>query len=173
MPAKKTAILSLGSNLGDRAAWLSRAADAIESLPDTHITARSSIYETEPVDVPDEFKDKTFFNAVLLIETTLTPDELSDSVHRIEDQLQRTRLTPNQPRTIDIDLITFDGLISGNPLLTLPHPQSHLRRFVLQPLTEIAPDFILPEQTVPVHALLPQLPEIPAVRISSEQWAAE
>jgi len=170
MPAKKTAILSLGSNLGNRAAWLSQAAASIELLPDTHITSRSSIYETEPVDVPDEFKDKSFLNAVLLIETNLTPDELSDSVHRIEEQLQRKRLTPNQPRTIDIDVITFDGFISRDPSLTLPHPQSHLRRFVLQPLTEIAPDFILPEQMVPVHALLRQLPENPAVKISSEQW---
>ncbi|MFO7936683.1 MAG: 2-amino-4-hydroxy-6-hydroxymethyldihydropteridine diphosphokinase [Kiritimatiellia bacterium] len=164
------AILSLGSNLGKRIMWMGYAADAIDSLTDTHITARSSIYETEPVDVPEKFRDEYFLNAVLLVETILMPHRLSAAVHSIEARLQRRRDTPNQPRTIDIDIISFDRLISDKPSLILPHPRAHERRFVLQPLSEIAPDLILPKQKKNVRALLKTLPETPAVRISPEQW---
>jgi 2-amino-4-hydroxy-6-hydroxymethyldihydropteridine diphosphokinase len=164
------AILSLGSNIGDRADWLAKAAAAVAALPDTQISARSSIYETEAVDVPTEFRDQPFLNAVLLIETTLTAQQLSTAVHLIEDQLERTRNIPNQPRTIDIDIITFDNLISHDANLTLPHPQAHQRRFVLQPLVEIAPEFTLPSQTVSVAELLNKLPHEPTVKPSAKQW---
>lgn len=147
-------ILSLGSNMGDREAWLTKAAEAIAALPNTRITARSSIYETEAIDVPAEFEDQRFLNAVLIVETALAPKELSKAVHRIEDQLHRVRDITNQPRTIDIDIITFDNLISDDQDLTLPHPRAHLRGFVLEPLAEIAPDFVLPGQESTISELL-------------------
>jgi len=160
-----SAILSLGSNLGNRAAWLTKATNSIAELPGTQINARSSIYETEPVDVPDQFNNESFLNAVIIIETQLTASRLSDSIHRIEDQLQRTRGIPNQPRTIDIDIITFDDLISDATGLTLPHPRAHLRRFVLQPLAEIEPDLILPGQKEDITTLLRSLPDLPSVKL--------
>jgi 2-amino-4-hydroxy-6-hydroxymethyldihydropteridine diphosphokinase len=170
-PTIHTAILSLGSNIGDRAAWLKKAADALSALPDTKITFRSSIYETEPVDVPEEHSEQSFLNAVLIIETALSPQQLSDAVHKIEDQLQRTRNTPNQPRTIDIDIITQNDIISEDPALTLPHPRAHLRRFVLQPLAEIDPGFTLPGQTSPISELLKAIPEKPAVNLYSKKYS--
>ncbi len=164
MPATPhKAILSLGSNLGDRAGWLRKATDALKSCPEIRITGRSSLYETEPVEVPERYSDDLYLNSVVLIETVLSPEQLSDAIHQIEDDLQRTRKGPNQPRTIDIDMIAFDQLISEAPELTLPHPRAHLRRFVLQPLAELAPDIILPGQKANVSELLKVLPVRPAV----------
>ncbi len=173
MPAEPIhkAILSLGSNISDRAGWLTQAAEAISGLPSTRITARSSIYETEAVDVPAEFREQAFLNAVLIVETALTAKQLSKVVHQIEDQLQRTRDIPNQPRTIDIDIITFDNLVSDDKELTLPHPRTHLRRFVLQPLSEIEPKFILPDQSETVSELLCKLPTPHSVKLNTEQWS--
>ena len=165
-----TAILSLGSNLGNRSRWLSKASEEIEALPDTRITNRSSILETEPIDVPEEFSALPFLNAVLIIETTLTPQQLSESIHTIENTLQRTRSTPNAPRTIDIDIITFDNIKSDDPTLTLPHPRAHQRRFVLQPLAEIAPEFTLPGQELTVSELLDNLPGTSIIKLNAQQW---
>lgn len=170
MPTKlHQAILSLGSNIGDRAEWLIRATAAIAALPNTQICARSSIYETEAMDVPAEFREQAFLNKVLMIETSLSAEQLSTHVHAIEKQLERTRAILNQPRTIDIDIITFDNLISNDQELTLPHPRAHQRRFVLQPLVEIAPHFTLPGQMVSATDLLKRLPDEPSVKISEEQ----
>lgn len=164
--APHTAVLALGSNLGDRVSWLAQALQALTALPGTKLTRCSSLYESEPVEVAAKDQDKPFINAVLLIETGLTPTQLSNSVHQIEEQLLRTRQRPNQPRTIDIDIITFDNIISSDLHLTLPHPRAHLRRFVLQPLAEINPKFIIPGQTATVKALLESLPENPAVKLA-------
>ena len=161
------AILSLGSNIGNRAEWLIKATEAVAKLPETSIAARSSIYETEAVDVPAEFKEQSFLNAVLIVETTLTPKQLSEAIHQIEDQLHRTREISNQPRTIDIDIIAFDNIISDDKELTLPHPRAHLRRFVLQPLAEIVPEFILPGQNTTVSDLLGKLPKKPAAEVAA------
>ncbi len=159
------AILSLGSNLGDRVRWLTKAMQALGALSATRIAARSSLYETEPVDVIAEHREKSFLNAVLIIETDLSPQQLSAAMHQIEADLQRTRNLPRQPRTIDIDIIAFDQQISADPELTLPHPRAHLRRFVLQPLAELTPELLLPGQTRSVADLLNALPEKPAVQL--------
>ncbi|MFA7172150.1 MAG: 2-amino-4-hydroxy-6-hydroxymethyldihydropteridine diphosphokinase [Kiritimatiellia bacterium] len=154
-----TAILSIGSNLGDRKGWLAQAVQALAALPKTKLKRCSSLYESEPVEVAAEHRNKAFINAVLIIETELTSQQFSNAVHQIEEQLLRVRQTPNQPRTIDIDIITFDNIISSDSNLTLPHPRAHLRRFVLQPLAELNPKFIVPGQTATVATLLAALPE--------------
>lgn len=158
------AILSLGSNQGDRLACLKRAGLELLSLPETRCVAISPVYETEPVGVPPEFAGQRFLNCVVIVETGLAPHDFSSDIHAIEERLGRTRGdTPNRPRTIDIDIVTFGDLCSASPALTLPHPRARERRFVLQPLADLRPDFVFPGDTKPVSALLSALPPDPRV----------
>jgi 2-amino-4-hydroxy-6-hydroxymethyldihydropteridine diphosphokinase len=158
------AILSLGSNQGDRLAWLNKAGDALNALPDVRITAHSLVYETEPVGVPPAFGGLLFLNCVVIVATGLSPVPFSDAVHAIEDRLGRARGgTPNLPRTIDIDILAFDDLRIASPSLTLPHPRARERRFVLQPLVDLRPSFVFPGDTQTVSDLLESLPLQPRV----------
>ena len=134
----KRAIVSLGSNIEPRADYLKRAVAALSSLPETRFVKVSSVIETEPVDVPEEFAALKFLNQVAVFETALDPFEFSRRMHAIEDGLGRVRTVRNGPRTIDIDLIDFGGQIINTPELTLPHPRAHLRDFVQEPLRELA-----------------------------------
>ena len=131
------AIVSLGSNLEPRADYLKRAIAALSSLPETRFVKASSVIETEPVDVPDEFAALKFLNQVAVYETMLDPFEFSRRMHAIEDGLGRVRTVRNGPRTIDIDLVDFGGQVIDTPELTLPHPRVHLRSFVQKPLEEL------------------------------------
>ncbi len=122
------------------------------------------MYETEPVDVPPAFAGLFYLNAVVIVETTLEVKAFSDAVHAIEARLGRQRgATPNMPRTIDIDIITFDALRVDSPTLSLPHPRARERRFVLQPLADLRPGLILPGERRSVADLLRALPETPRV----------
>ena len=131
------AIVSLGSNIEPRAEYLQRAREALASLPETRLVRSSSIIETDPVGVPDEFADQKFLNQVAVFESSLAPEDFSRRMHAIEDGLGRTRTVRNGPRTIDIDLIDFGGLSVSTPELTLPHPRARQRDFVLKPLQEL------------------------------------
>lgn len=156
--------LSLGSNQGDRLDWLAHARHALAGTPGVRILACSPVYETEPVEVPEAFTHQQYLNQVVIVETMLDARSLSDIVHAIEKRLGRTRgPTPNQPRIIDIDIITFGGLRSDTPDLTLPHPRAHTRRFVLQPLADLRPDMILPGKSLTIADLLRTLPPEPCV----------
>ncbi len=135
------AIVSLGSNVEPRADYLARAGAAFSKMPCTHLEKASSIIETEPVDVPPEFAEQKFLNQVLVFRTSLAPEEFSQRMHAIEDELGRVRTVRNGPRTIDIDLIDFNGIVRNDPDLTLPHPRAHLRDFVMRPLAELGIDF--------------------------------
>ena len=158
------AILSLGSNQGDRLLWLKRAGLELLALPDTRVLAISPVYETDPVGVPDGFASHLFLNCIVIVETGLAPEAFSAAVHAAEDRLGRTRSeTPNLPRTIDIDIITFGGLRVASPALTLPHPHARERRFVLQPLADLRPGFVFPGDTSSVSDLLHALPPEPRV----------
>ena len=160
----REALLSLGSNLGDRLAWLKRAGLELLALPDTRCVAISPVYETEPVGAPASCRGLLYLNCVVILETGLAPDAFSDAVHVVEDRLGRTRgATPNLPRTIDIDILSFDGLRLDSPALTLPHPRARERRFVLQPLADLRPDFVFPGDTRTVSDLLRALPPEPRV----------
>ena len=136
-PRSSRVLVSLGSNLEQRADYLKRAVVALSSLPETRFVKASSIIETEPVDVPPEFAALKFLNQVAVFETALDPFDFSRRMHAIEDDLGRVRTVRNGPRTIDIDLIDFGGQIVNTPELTLPHPRAHLRSFVQKPLKEL------------------------------------
>jgi 2-amino-4-hydroxy-6-hydroxymethyldihydropteridine diphosphokinase len=128
-----TAYLSLGSNLGDRA---SNLRDAIAHLGTIGaVTAISSLYETEPVEVVDQ---SWFLNCVVAIETELAPEELLRSLLAIERSMGRQRLSQKGPRKIDIDIVLYGDEVIGRKELKIPHPAMHHRRFVLEPLAEIA-----------------------------------
>lgn len=129
----KRVVLSLGSNLEPRRDWLAQAVTAISAFPRTRILAESDIEETEPVDVPEEYRYLRFLNEVVFAETELSPQEFSERMHGVEDDLGRVRTVRNGPRTIDIDLICYEGVVSDDPALTLPHPRAMMREFVTKP----------------------------------------
>jgi len=135
--ALKKVFLSLGSNLGNRRKNLTAALEGIER-ESIHITARSSIYETEPQDVTDQ---PWFLNMVVHCETHYLPVQLLAAVQRVEHTLGRVRTgRPRRgPRIIDIDILLFGTVALRNERLTIPHPRMLERRFVLEPLLEIAP----------------------------------
>lgn len=158
------AILALGSNQGDRLGCIRQACLALGSLPNTRITAQSPVYETDPVDVPACFAELAFLNCVVIVSTLLTPDAFSQAIHLIERDLGRIRGDrPNLPRTIDIDIIAIGQRVSSSPDLTLPHPRAQCRRFVLQPLADLRPDYRFPNESRTVSDLLTDLPPVPRV----------
>jgi 2-amino-4-hydroxy-6-hydroxymethyldihydropteridine diphosphokinase len=155
----KLAYLSLGSNVGDREHNLR---DAIARLGTKgRIVSVSSLYETEPV----EFTDQAWFlNSAVALESTETPEQLMAAVLEIEQQMGRQRLQRKGPRTIDIDILLCGDKIVDLPALTLPHPAMQQRRFVLEPLAEIAPDARHPVLKKTIRELLDALPAGQTVR---------
>lgn len=131
------AIVSLGSNIEPRRSYLERAVAELAAMPGTRVAAESTVVETEGQDVPAEFAAMKFLNQALVCETTLSPCEFSRMMHEIEDRMGRVRTVRNGPRTIDIDLIDFDGISLSTPELTLPHPRWREREFVTGPLREL------------------------------------
>lgn len=135
------AFIGLGSNLEDPGAQLQRAFADLDRLPDTRMVARSSLYRSAPVGYLDQ---PDFVNAVAQVETALAPQDLLRDLLRIEHEHGRERTFRNAPRTLDLDVLLYDDLQLHEHGLTIPHPQMHLRAFVLQPLLEIAPGCIIP-----------------------------
>lgn len=147
------AVIALGANLGDARAALSGASEAIETTPGIGLIAQSSVYSTAPiggVEQPD------YLNAVVIVETTLSPRELLDRLHEIENAWHRTREVRWGPRTLDLDLIDYAGVTSADPELTLPHPRAHERAFVLVPWLEADSEAAL-TGLGPVALLVPAL----------------
>lgn len=126
--------LGLGSNLGDRLENLSQAVAQIRALPNTHLRAVSSIYETEPRFYTAQ---PNFLNACVHIQTQLSALELLHKLQGIENKLGRARSIPNGPRTLDLDILLYGHSIVGEDNLIIPHPGLHKRTFVLVPLVEI------------------------------------
>ncbi|WP_129841674.1 2-amino-4-hydroxy-6-hydroxymethyldihydropteridine diphosphokinase [Streptomyces sp. RFCAC02] len=139
----KRAVLSLGSNLGNRLDTLQGALDALEETPGVRVKAVSPVYETEPWGV-DPGSQPTYFNAVVLVKTTLPPASLLERAHAIEEAFKRIRDTRWGPRTLDVDIVAYQGVTSGDPALTLPHPRAHERAFVLVPWLDVDPDAEVP-----------------------------
>ncbi len=135
------AYLSLGSNLGDRSYYLSEAIRGLRNQSRIKVCKESSIYETEPWGLVDQ---PVYWNMVLEIETDLEPINLLQACQQVENDLGRERIIRWGPRTVDIDILLYDNVVSNLLELVLPHPRLEEREFVLAPLREIAPTLILP-----------------------------
>lgn len=134
-----TAYIALGSNLGDRAAYLRAALDRLGKLGTVEDVA--PFVDTEPAGYSEQPR---FLNAAARLSTVLPPDTLLREMLAIEAALGRVRTTRWGPRTVDLDLLLYDNDVLDEPGLTVPHPRLHERRFVLEPLAAIAPDVVHP-----------------------------
>jgi 2-amino-4-hydroxy-6-hydroxymethyldihydropteridine diphosphokinase len=135
-----SAYLGLGSNLGDRLEHLREAVRLLHAEPAMEVARSSRVYETEAVGPPQP----AYLNAVIEIRSDGTARELLDACRRVEDALGRVRAERWGPRTIDVDVLTFDEQTIDEPGLLVPHPRMHERGFVLLPLGELEPDPMLP-----------------------------
>lgn len=151
------AIVALGSNLGDSPEILRAALARLQQFSAAPVLT-SSLWQTSPVDCPPD--SPKFLNAVaaLVPLANETPETLLAKLQALEKEFGRApKKVLNEPRPLDLDLIAFGLEIRNSPPLTLPHPRAHLRKFVLSPLAEIAPDLVLPGQTQTVAQLLAAL----------------
>ena len=164
-----SAYLALGSNLGDRLETLQRAVELLRARPGIDVIRSSRVYETEPVGPPQP----AYLNAVVEVRTDLEPHELLKETQAVEDELGRVRAERWGPRTIDIDVLTFDERVIDEPDLVVPHALMHERGFVLVPLGELDPDPMLPGERklsalrVPPEAVLGVRPFAPPLRVPS------
>jgi 2-amino-4-hydroxy-6-hydroxymethyldihydropteridine diphosphokinase len=135
-----SAFLALGSNLGDRLEHLRAASRKLDATQGLDVVRSSRVYETEPVGPPQP----PYLNAVVEVDTTLSPRELLEAARGVEDSLGRVRAEHWGPRTIDVDILVYDELTIDEPDLVIPHPRMHERGFVLVPLGELDADAMLP-----------------------------
>jgi 2-amino-4-hydroxy-6-hydroxymethyldihydropteridine diphosphokinase len=137
------AVVALGANLGNRLETIQGAIDALEDTPGLRVKAVSPVYETQPWGV-EPGSQPAYFNAVVVIRTTLPPSSLLERGQAIEEAFDRVRAERWGPRTIDVDILTYADVVSDDPVLTLPHPRAHQRAFVLAPWYDVDPEAQLP-----------------------------
>lgn len=154
----RTAAIGIGSNLGDRAGQIASAVDMIASTEGIDLIATSTMIETTPVGGPEQ---GAFLNGALVLESSLEPRALLERLHEIERAHGRVRPDPVRwgPRTLDLDLLLFGEHVSEQESPLLPHPRMHERRFVLEPLVEIAPDMRHPLLGSSMAELLENVPD--------------
>jgi 2-amino-4-hydroxy-6-hydroxymethyldihydropteridine diphosphokinase len=162
-PVKNTVYLSLGSNLGDRSKNLRDAIAALGSAC-VRVVRVSSTYEAEPVDYLDQ---PWFLNCTVEAETELGALDLLHALRGIETEAGSKKLVAKGPRLIDIDILLYGSEVIDTPELQIPHPRMHLRRFVLEPLVEIAPNVQHPVSHLSVTDLLARSADKSAVRVAA------
>ncbi len=163
------AFVAFGANLGDAVKAFDQACNALDALPDSRVSARSSLYRSAPIGVSDH---PDYINAVIRLDTKLGAECLLDALLQIETGHGRVRAASVLPRTMDLDLLMHDDLITHSERLTLPHPRMHKRAFVLLPLAELVPDLNIPLHG-PVSSLLAgladqQIERLPALQPDRE-----
>lgn len=157
--------IGLGSNEGDRLTQLSSAVQALGQLPGVRLVQMATISETAPLGGPPQ---GPYLNTVAEVETTLTPRELLNAFQAIERQLGRQPTSQRwAPRPIDLDILLYDDLVIHEPDLVIPHPRMHERRFVLEPLSQLAPDIVHSLLQKTAAALLEQVRTQPTAPVSS------
>lgn len=161
--------IALGSNLGDRMANLQSACDRLRELADdSDVFLMAPVYQSEPCLCPPDSPD--FLNTVVEFEFTGTAQELLEKTQAIQRELGREpKAERNAPRVIDIDLLYLGDQVIEQDGLELPHPRMTMRRFVMKPLADIAPDFVLPDQVVTVAELLALLPHDDTPLVAMEE----
>jgi 2-amino-4-hydroxy-6-hydroxymethyldihydropteridine diphosphokinase len=147
------AFVGIGSNLGEREAYVRRALELLAAEEGIDVVAVSELRETEPVGPVEQGR---FVNGAALLQTELSPRELLGRLLAIEGRLGRIRNERFGPRTIDLDLLVYGDAVVDEPGLTVPHPRLHERRFALEPLADLAPDLVVPGRG-PISALLAEL----------------
>lgn len=152
--------LGIGSNVGDRVHFLASAVRKVKALPSTELVKFSSVYETEPVGIKDQ---NNFLNAALWIRTAIEVKDFHTRTKGIEKEIGRQKSMRWGPREIDVDILLFADLIIAEPMLRIPHRDMLARRFVLQPLAEIAPAVIHPTTRISISELLAQCTDQSAV----------
>lgn len=166
---EKTVYLSLGSNIGDRGANLRAAIAKLGEV--SQVTGVSSLYETEPVDFTAQ---PWFLNCAVALRTELMPKVFLAKIQAIEQEMGRRRIQPKGPRNIDIDILLFGNAVVSTQELQIPHPAMQERRFVLEPLCEIAPEARHPILKKTVRELLQALPrDTGTVKRSSNSASSE
>lgn len=159
---EKRACVALGSNLGDRAALLDAAVCGLRATPGVRVLRESPRYETDPVGGPEQ---ADYLNAAVVVATTLSAQELLERLHELERQAGRTRGPErNAPRPLDLDLLLYADEKIAAPGLSVPHPRLHERAFVLEPLADIAPQWIHPLLGVSIGELAGRMRDPAAVR---------
>ena len=154
------AYIAFGSNLGQKAQNCSEAIRLIHAHPRCEVLRVSSFYETEPLNLPNQTEDPWFINGVLKLKTRLGAVKLLNLLREIEEKMGRVPEENRKkwaPRVMDLDILFFDEEIMKSKPLTLPHPELHHRRFVLEPLCEIAPDLVHPINHKKIRTLLKAL----------------
>lgn len=146
--------LGIGSNLGDKAYNIEAAIEHLKKIEGLKVKKVSSLYETEPIGGPPQGK---FLNGVVEVEATISAQDLLSKLKEIEQNLGRKTFIPNGPRTIDLDILLYQDLVIDDENLKVPHPRMNQRKFVLEPLAEIAPDLIHPQLNKKISQLLREL----------------
>lgn len=149
-------VLSLGSNIGDRLTHLENALQKLNEQPDILVFDKSSVYETQPLEDPDQ---DLFLNIVVAARTKLSPRELLQTVKQLEKDLGRKKRREKGPREIDIDIIFYGDQVIDEPDLKIPHERFHERKFVLVPLSHMIPGFISPIHDKTIANLLKECPD--------------
>ena len=157
--ASARCLIAVGSNLGDRLTNVGAGVAGLASADGVELLAVSKLYETAPVGGPDD--QGAFYNAAVLVDSTLPATELLALLHHVEADRERRRIVRWGPRTLDLDLLVYGDLVSDDPALQVPHPRQHLRRFVLVPVCDIAPELVHPSLGRTMADLLAELPVEP------------